>query len=321
MADSTSRPRHHTATGFRNNHSTDRHGGLDALVWLPGFLLKPYRKVVFPVHRPSAESLCAGTHDQLTWVGHSTFVLRWGGRWLITDPHLSARASPLSFAGPLRFTPPALQNGELPPLDVALISHNHYDHLDEPTLRRLAKDRPQLVFVVPLGLKRWFAQRRIERVVELDWWQSAEIAGLRVHAVPAQHFSGRNAHDRNATLWCGFVVEAQGRQLYFAGDTGYSPDFAEIGARFAPIDLSLLPIGAYEPRWFMHAMHVCPEEAVKIHRDVGSRRSVAMHWGTFRLTEEPLDEPPHRLRRALDEAGVAHDDFWVLQHGETRALD
>lgn len=321
MAEGTSRPRHHTARGFRNNHTTDQHGGLDVLRWLPGFLLKPYRKPQFTVLRPPVERLRHNrTQDTLTWIGHSSFLLQLAGRNLVTDPVLGERASPLGFAGPQRLNPPALHHADLPPLDLALISHNHYDHLDETAVRRLAHEHPQLQFIVPLGLKRWFAQRRIERVTELDWWQNTEIAGLRVHAVPAQHFSGRNASDRNATLWCGFVVEARDRRVYFAGDTGYCADFADIGARFAPIDLALLPIGAYEPRWFMQFMHVNPEDAVKIHRDIGSRQSVAMHWGTFRLTEEPLDEPPHRLRRALDDAGIPYDRFWVLQHGETRDL-
>jgi N-acyl-phosphatidylethanolamine-hydrolysing phospholipase D len=139
--------------------------------------------------------------------------------------------------------------------------------------------------------------------------------------VPAQHFSGRTATDRNLTLWCGFVLEVAGRKVYFAGDTGYSRDFADIGARFAPIDLALIPIGAYEPRWFMRAMHVNPEEAVQIHRDIGSKQSAAMHWGTFRLTEEALDEPPRFLAQALQRAGVPPERFWVLRHGETRRLD
>jgi N-acyl-phosphatidylethanolamine-hydrolysing phospholipase D len=324
MADSAP-PRHHTPRGFRNNHSSDAHGGFDALRWLPSFLLKPYRKVQFPMHRPAVEQLRTNrTQDQLTWIGHSSFLLQLAGRNLITDPHFSQRASPMQFAGPLRYTPPALQADELPPLDLALISHDHYDHLDEASVIALARRHPKLQFVVPLGLKAWLRRRRIERVIELDWWQSAEVCGLRVHAVPAQHFSGRSANDRNKTLWCGFVVEPIDRpvprRVLFAGDTGYSVDFADIGARFAPIDLALLPIGAYEPRWFMHAMHVNPDEAVQIHQDIGSRQSVAMHWGTFRLTEEPLDEPPHRLRRALDAAGIPHERFWVMQHGETRSL-
>lgn len=321
MADSSAPPRHHTATGFRNNHSTDRHGGVDALRWLPSFLFKRYRRVQFPVLRPAVETLRDNrAQDSLTWVGHSTFVLQLGGLNLITDPHFSSRASPVQFAGPLRYTPPAMAIDALPPLDIALISHDHYDHLDEASVVQLARRHPGLTFVVPLGLKAWLARRRIERVIELDWWQHADLGGLRVHAVPAQHFSGRSAHDRNRTLWCGFVVEHVGQRVYFAGDTGYSPDFADIGARFAPIDLALIPIGAYEPRWFMQSMHVNPEEAVRIHQDVGSRRSVAMHWGTFRLTEEPLDEPPHRLRRALATEGIDPDRFWIMQHGQTRHL-
>jgi N-acyl-phosphatidylethanolamine-hydrolysing phospholipase D len=176
------------------------------------------------------------------------------------------------------------------------------------------------VFVVPLGLRRWLQQSHVPNAVELDWWQRHDGHGFSVTAVPAQHFSGRGATDGNQTLWCGFILETANRKLYFAGDTGYSKDFADIGRRLGPVDLALLPIGAYEPRWFMRAMHVNPEEAVKIHRDVGSRQSVAMHWGTFRLTEEPADEPPHALARALADAGVAADKFWVLQHGETRTL-
>ncbi|WP_281784180.1 MBL fold metallo-hydrolase [Sinimarinibacterium flocculans] len=321
MPDSAA-PSHHTRRGFRNPHSNDAHGGWDALRWLPGFLLKPYRRPELPWRRPDPALLRTPTDtDRLTWIGHSSFLLQFAGRNLVTDPHLTARASPLRRAGPRRLNPPALDFPDLPPLDLALISHDHYDHLDEATVVRLSREHPSLHFVVPLGLKAWFARRGIVRVTELDWWQHTDIGGLRVHAVPAQHFSGRGARDRNATLWCGFVVESDGRRAYFAGDTGYSPDFAAIGARFAPVDLALIPIGAYAPRWFMQAMHIDPEEAVRIHRDIGSRFSVAMHWGTFRLTEEPIDEPPQRLRAALDAAGIAQDRFRVPAHGETLALE
>jgi N-acyl-phosphatidylethanolamine-hydrolysing phospholipase D len=320
MAD-TKLPKHHTPRGFRNNQRTPPHGGADALRWLPGFLLKPYRKLALPQRRPDAATLRANrTQQLLTWIGHSTFLLQFAGRNLITDPHLSPRASPFAFAGPKRYTDPAMAYADLPPLDIALISHNHYDHLDEPTVRRLAREHPQLEFVVPLGLKAWFVRRGIHQVTELDWWGHADIGGLKVHAVPAQHFSGRSASDGNATLWCGFVVESATQRCYFAGDTGYSPDFADIGQRFAPIDLALIPIGAYEPRWFMQAMHINPDEAVQIHQDIGARQSVAMHWGTFRLTEEPLDEPPQRLRAALDRAGIAQERFLVLEHGETHGF-
>jgi N-acyl-phosphatidylethanolamine-hydrolysing phospholipase D len=177
------------------------------------------------------------------------------------------------------------------------------------------------VFVAPLGLRRWLQRRHVHNCIELDWWQAHQGHAFKVTAVPAQHFSGRTATDRNLTLWCGFILEAAGCKIYFAGDTGYSKDFADIGKRFAPIDLALIPIGAYEPRWFMRAMHVNPEEAVQIHRDIGSKHSVAMHWGTFRLTEEPLDEPPQHLAKALAAAKIPAEAFAVFRHGETRRLD
>ncbi len=258
--------------------------------------------------------------DTLTWVGHDTFLVQWGGLNLLTDPIYGERASPLPFAGPKRLVPPALAFERLPPIDVVLVSHNHYDHLDAPTIKRLIHAHPHTHFVVPKGLRRWFTRRGASRVIELDWWQSAPLGAATVTAVPAQHFTSRGLRDRNRTLWCGFVVEAAGRKLYFAGDTGYSRDFADIGARFAPIDMALIPIGAYEPRWFMQAMHVNPEDAVKIHQDLGARLSVAMHWGTFCLTTEPLDEPPRRLAAACTAAGLPAGCFRVLQHGETLQL-
>ncbi len=318
MTNADPSPPHHRTRWFRNNYPHHRPPLAEMLRWLLSFGLQRYRKVEFPLTRPTLQAGADG--NAVTWIGHSTFLLQCEGRALITDPHLSARASPFTFAGPLRLTPPAVDYADLPSLDIALISHNHYDHLDDATVRRLAREHPQLQFVVPLGLKPWFLRRGITRVTELDWWQHTELAGLNIHAVPVQHFSGRSTRDRNLTLWCGFVVETASRKLFFAGDSGYSQDFADIGKRFAPFDLALLPIGAYDPRALMRAMHVNPEEAVKIHRDIGSRQSVAMHWGTFRLTEEPLDEPPLRLRSALAEAGVAVEHFWVLQHGETRSF-
>lgn len=318
---STPRP-HFDGRRYRNRYSSEAHGlswGLLQFLWR--MRTESARGTDLPVLRPDVAALKANRErNQLLWVGHSTFLLQLHGRNVVTDPHLGARASPLGFAGPRRFNRPALDHADLPALDLALISHDHYDHLDESTARRLAAEHPNLTFVVPMGLQRWFARRGIRRVVELDLWQQAEVAGLRVHAVPVQHFSGRGAHDRNSTLWCGFVVESQQRRVFFAGDTGYSRDFADIGARFAPMDLSLLPIGAYEPSEFMRPVHVNPEEAVRIHQDLGSRLSVAMHWGTFRLTLEALDEPPRRLAQARRAAGVSDEAFRVLGHGELLAL-
>jgi N-acyl-phosphatidylethanolamine-hydrolysing phospholipase D len=311
---------------YHNRYPYPRREGFSALRFLREMRRQARLPVAFARGEHDAAWLKANrTHTSLTWIGHSAFLLQHGGLNVLTDPHLSARASPLSFAGPARVVPPGLQFHELPPIDAVLISHNHYDHLDERTVRRLAREHRGLRFFVPLGLAAWFRRRGLERVTELGWWQSAELdaaAGrVRVTAVPVQHFSGRGLRDRNATLWCGLVLEHAGAKVFFAGDTGYSRDFADIAARFAPFDLALIPIGAYEPRGFMAPVHVNPEEAVRIHQDLGSRQSVAMHWGTFRLTLEPMDEPPRRLAAALQAAHVPLERFIVMRHGECRRLD
>ncbi len=314
---------HRRRGGFQNRYL----GGRQKIDWRTLKFFWSMRSIstrgeMLPPMKPDVAWLKANrTTPALTWIGHSTFLFQRAGLNLVTDPHLTHRASPFTFAGPKRFVDPAMTFADLPKLDIALVSHNHYDHLDDATVRRLAREHDDLQFVVPLGLKRWFARRGIDNVTELDLWQSTTIRGATVHCVPVQHFSGRGAHDRNATLWCGFVVVmADGYKLFFAGDTGYSRDFHDIGAKFAPIDLSLIPIGAYDPRWFMAPVHVDPSEAVKIHRDVKSKQSVAMHWGTFRLTLEPLDEPPQKLREALVAAGIDEEKFWILRAGETRRL-
>ncbi len=307
---------------FRNRYPAADHGGGNALKWMFEFAFEKWQPVEFPLAQNRPAWLAANRSEpSLTWIGHASFLLQLDGLNVLTDPVFGARASPFTFAGPRRLTPVGLAINQLPPIDLVLISHNHYDHLDDASVRRLAQDHPQAQFVVPLGLKVWFAERGITRVVELEWWQSATLGAARVTSVPVQHFSGRSLRDRNATQWCGLVLELGGRRVLFAGDTGYSKDFADIGARFAPFDLALLPIGAYDPRWFMAAVHVNPEEAVQIHLDIDSRLSVAMHWGTFRLTSEPLDEPPQRLAAALRAAGVSEQSFVVYQHGETRVLN
>lgn len=308
---------------YRNNFEHERHDVSDALrmFWRARREYSKFAPVKFVrAHNDPAWLQANRSEPTLTWVGHATFLLQLVGVNLITDPVFSKRTSPLAMLGPERLAPLGLALRNLPGMQIALISHNHYDHLDEMSVRQLARAHPQLSFVVPLGLKAWFARRGITRVVELDWWQSAEVHGVNVTAVPAQHFSGRGVHDRNATLWCGYVAEAAGKKVYFAGDTGYSEDFKIIGSKFSPIDLALLPIGAYEPRWFMKAMHVNPEEAVQMFEDLGARQAAAMHWGTFRLTIEPLDEPPLRLRAALEKRQIEAGRFFVMQHGETRKL-
>ncbi len=315
------KPKHHARRGFRNNYPHERKGLRDFLKFLWGWD-RVGAKFEAPMAAPDPGFLAANrTRPTLTWIGHATFLVQVGGLNVLTDPHFTARASPLQFAGPQRLVAPGLALRDLPALDVILVSHNHYDHLDDGTVRWLARHHPKAVYVVPLGLRRWLQRRRVGNVVELDWWQRHDGHGFSVTAVPAQHFSGRWHNDRNRTLWCGFVLEAGGKKVFFAGDTGYSKDFVDIGNKMGPMDVALLPIGAYAPRWFMKSMHVNPEEAVRIHKDLASRQSVAMHWGTFRLTEEPMDEPPKALAQALKEARVAPDKFWVMQHGETRTLE
>jgi N-acyl-phosphatidylethanolamine-hydrolysing phospholipase D len=246
---------------------------------------------------------------------------------VLTDPVFSERASPFSFVGPKREQPPGVALGELPPIDVVLVSHNHYDHLDLPSCRALAAQAGgSPLFVVPLELKAWFQRRGIGNVVELDWWQQHTLGGVDIVLVPAQHWSARGLNDRMKTLWGGFAVFAPDCQLFFAGDTGYSRDFADIRQRFADrqrdggFDIALIPIGAYEPRWFMQSQHVNVEEALKIHADLGAQRSLGVHWGTFELTDEALDEPPRQLARQRGGLGLPDDAFFTLAIGETRRL-
>jgi L-ascorbate metabolism protein UlaG (beta-lactamase superfamily) len=252
-----------------------------------------------------------------TFIGHSTFLLQIGGICVLTDPIWSERCSPVSFAGPRRARRPGQSLDALPGVDIILVSHNHYDHMDLPTLRKVRKRWAPLV-ATGLGNAHHLAKAGIPSAVELDWWQSTELAGARITYVPAQHFSSRGLYDRNKCLWGGFVVEAGGAVVYFAADTGYSPHFEEIGSKFPRIDLALLPIGAYEPRWFMSQQHMDPPEAVRAHLELRPARSIGIHFGTFQLTDEAIDAPVISLRESRAQAGLAEADFDVLAFGETR---
>lgn len=321
---------------FQNNHIDFEPRGLgDLLKWRIHAVrarLPPPPQAPTPRVEPDLAFLRANAvagaamTPAVTWVGHASVLVQVGGATVLTDPMFSARASPLSFLGPKRHAPPGLSIAELPHVDAVLISHDHYDHLDEASVRALAAQPggPPL-FVVPLGIKAWLADRGITRAVELDWWQSTRVGEVEIVFTPAQHWSGRGLHDRMKTLWGGYAILAPAFQVFFAGDTAYSPDFADIHAHFAErhgagrgFDLALLPIGAYEPRWFMAQQHVDPAEAVRIHRDLAAARSIGIHWGTFQLTDEALDEPPRALARAAQEAGLADDAFTVMAIGATR---
>ena len=266
------RPPHHREGGFQNNHGDFEPKSLaDVLRWRwqaarQGLPKRPEQPI--PTQAADLAFIRANTAPAVTWIGHATVLAQLGGLNLLTDPIFSERASPLSFAGPKREQPPGVALAELPHIDAVLVSHNHYDHLDLASARALARQPGgSPLFVVPLGLQAWFQARGIARVVELDWWQSHTLGGMEIALVPAQHWSARGLNDRMKTLWGGFAVFAPDCQLFFAGDTGYSRDFADIRERFAErqqgggFDIALIPIGAYEPRWFMQSQHVNVEEA------------------------------------------------------------
>jgi L-ascorbate metabolism protein UlaG (beta-lactamase superfamily) len=254
----------------------------------------------------------------ITFVNHATFLIQLEGIAILTDPVWSERVSPVSWAGPKRVRKPGVAFGDLPPIDLVLLSHNHYDHLDRPTLKRLRQTFSPTVFVAagdaqlvgPLGFNEMF---------EFDWWDETVFREkLKITFVPAQHFSARGLHDRYRSLWGGYVIESRGRRIYFGGDSGYSKHFSDIRLRLGPPDIAMLGIGAYEPRWFMQPIHMNPAEAVRAHADLGARHSIGMHFGTFQLTPEAIDQPRTDLIAALSRSGISNEEFVTLQEGETR---
>ncbi|MFD6185312.1 MBL fold metallo-hydrolase [Streptomyces goshikiensis] len=268
----------------------------------------PYAPAPLPPAAPGTVSV--------TWAGHASWVLRIGGLTVLTDPVWSRRI----LGTPARMTPVGVRWEDLPPVDAVVISHNHYDHLDAPTLRRLPRDT---ALFVPAGLGRWCRRRGFTRVTELDWWESAELDGVRFGFVPAHHWSKRSLLDACRTLWGGWVLtdaRGSGGQVYFAGDTGYGHWFGEIGRRYPGIDLALLPIGAYAPRWWLRDVHTDPEEAVRACLDLGARRMAPMHWATFVLSAEPVMEPLRRVRAAWARAALPREHLWDLPIGASRAF-
>ncbi len=321
-------PRHHLPDGtFRNPPGSPTRGGSPA-EWR-SFLWRrlvdaPPAPVIPEGHVLEREAVLAGiaaAHggDAVTWLGHASFLIRLGGRTILTDPFLTERASPLPWFGPRRCAGPGLPPRLLPPIDILLLSHNHYDHLDLRTLDQL-QEPARIHAAMPLRVARYLDTSRYAQTVELDWMQRVEIAGVRITCLPAIHFSKRGLFDRNASLWCGFLLESDSATILFTGDTAYGPVFTEIAPQLPRPDLALVPIGAYDPRNLMQASHCTPEEGVSIGRELGARRLCGMHWGTIQLTDEPPFEPPGRFREAASAAGYAAEDAWTLAIGETRAL-
>ena len=338
--------KHHRPDGFQNNYMSFRGKRWHELLrwrwqaWRAGHP-RPITTQI-PIVKPDLGFIHANAgagfqmQPAVTWIGHITVLAQMGGLNILTDPVFSDRCFPVQWAGPKRQTPPGLQPDELPHIDVVLLSHNHYDHMDEGSLLALSKQAGgSPLFITPLGHQRWFARRGIHRVVELDWWDTHVLdatdhsARIPVTLTPAQHWSARTATDALRSLWGGFAVMAPDCHLFFAGDTGYSKDFIDIRQHFARaqtpelgggFDIALLPIGAYEPRWFMKDQHVNPEEAVQIFHDLGCKQAMAVHWGTFELTDEALDEPPRALALAKQKTGLQADRFSTLAIGETMKI-
>ena len=331
---------HHTAEGYQNNYDGNVVKPFsDLLRWKLDQVknsLPPDPKTATPTVKPDLSFIQANARagaamvPAVTWIGHASALVQASGVNVLTDPIFSERAFPVQFAGPKRAQPPGVLLADLPHVDVVVISHNHYDHLDRNSVFALSQQAGgSPLFLVPLGLKAWMEGIGITHVQELDWWQRAVVGKAEFVLTPVQHWSARTLSDRRETLWGGWAAFGPDFHWYYSGDTGYSRDFADTRARFAErqsasngggFDLALVAIGAYEPRWFMKEQHLNPAESVQVHRDVGAKRSVAVHWGTFNLTDEALDRPPLDLAAARTAANMSADDFFLLAIGETRKL-
>ena len=293
------------------------HGGLGvALPFFARRLWASYFPRAGAAPRVSFDPAAILTSPTVTWIGHATMLVRMEGTTFLTDPIFSERASPLSFAGPRRLVDPGVPPSQLPKVDFAVLSHDHYDHTDVHSIRALVARGTR--FVVPTGMGALLGSWGVD-AAELAWWEHTRIGPLKIHCVPARHFSGRTLTDRNRRLWSGWVVEGGTRRFYFAGDTAYFAGFKEIGERLGPADLAAVPIGAYLPEAMMKPVHANPEEALRGATEAGARRILGMHFGTFDLTDEPLDEPPARFRAEAMRLGLGEDRAWVLRIGETRS--
>jgi L-ascorbate metabolism protein UlaG (beta-lactamase superfamily) len=267
---------------------------------------------------PAPVGLVPADTAAISFIGHSSFLVRLPGLNVLTDPVFSERCSPFSFLGPRRVRDPGIALASLPQIDLTILSHNHYDHMDLASLRKLRRRFPKMRIIAPLGNAAYLAKKSLPGAEELDWWQSTSFGDTSVTATPARHFAARWLNDRNQTLWAGFLLEHLGAKIYFAGDTGYTKFFAEIRQRLGAPDIALLPIGAYEPRLFMQVVHMNPADAVQAFTELEPRQAVGMHFGTFQLTAEAIDQPEKDLIIAKSAANIPNGSFITLDCGETR---
>lgn len=311
---------HFDGERFFNPSGHNPRGFRDLLKWQFNRTAGAWPKWIENTATPALPGSLEARECAVTFVGHATFLLQFDGLNVLTDPIWSERCSPVTWAGPKRVRPPGIAFDALPRIDLVLLSHNHYDHLDLPTLRRLHTAHRPLI-VTTLGNKPFLAAEGIDHVVELDWWQThAPKPGVTITVTPAQHFAARGFTDRFKTLWGGFALETPAGKVWFAGDSGYFDGFKTIGERLGPFDLAFIPIGAYEPRWFMQPVHSTPSEAIEIHRDVGARRSLAMHFGCFPLADDGYEQPIADFRAVHAAAGLGPEEFTLPAVGETKLL-
>lgn len=314
-------PPHHGENGFINTDPDFAEAGFTEMApWIAGKwgdIFSGAPKVDIPREVNDGSIFKEHKPYTVTWIGHSTALIQMEGKNIITDPIWSNKVGPFKLTGSPRVSEPGLAIEKLPPIDIVLISHNHYDHLDESSIERLADRNPNAKFFVPLRVRDWFEDKGIRAVEELDWWEGVTYKDLKIVCTPAQHFSGRWINDRNQTLWCSWTVLGK-KRLFFAGDSGYCSHFVNIGRRFGPFDLTLVPIGAYEPRKLMKPVHMDPAEAVQTNIDLRGKKMLGTHWGTFVLTDEPMDEPPKKMYGIVEEKKLSKNDYWALRLGETR---
>ncbi len=312
---------HYDGRRFHNRNGSDKHlGDISRFLWTSLFNEQPWPKWR---DNPPADAIepQVSSGIRATYINHATVLVQVAGLNILTDPVWSERVSPVAFAGPKRVRAPGIPLSDLPEIDLILISHNHYDHLDTASLRAIRQQQDKEPLIVSgLGNQQLLRKQGYPSATELDWGGSLLLGDITIHFVECQHRSGRGALDQMKTLWGSFVLETPEGAIYFAGDTGYSEHFREQGERWGPFALSLLPIGAYEPRWFMQDIHLNPEEAVRAHRDLRSQQSLGIHFGVFQLTWEAIDDPLVDLADALESQGVASDTFWVLEPGKGAVL-